>query len=166
MHAGAGCICVENMYALWRITQRAGDVTPNRYMDVIMTTIASEITSVTVVYLTGYSDADQRKHRSSASLAFVWGTHRDWGFPRTKGQLRGKCFQLMTSSWEIYSLWYVCNLALYIVIAIMKQCRSQSSSLTKSKLHNIIVCLLLTLDDMYLFILRLYIRVTNIHVEL
>ena len=69
------------------------------YDDVIMTTTASQITSLTVVYSTVYSDADQRKHQSSASLAFVWGIHRDWWIPRTKGQLRGKCFHLMTSSW-------------------------------------------------------------------
>ena len=64
-----------------------------------MTTIASQITSLAVVYSTVYSDADQRKHQSSASLAFVWGIHWDRWIPRTKGQLRGKCFHLMTSSW-------------------------------------------------------------------
>ena len=69
------------------------------YDDVIMTTIASQITSLTSVYSTVYSDAHQRKHQSSASLAFVWGIHRDRWIPRTKGQLRGKCFHLMTSSW-------------------------------------------------------------------
>ena len=69
------------------------------YTDVIMTTMASQITSLTVVYSTVYSDADQRKHQSSASLAFVWGIHRDRWIPRTKGQLRGKCFHLMTSPW-------------------------------------------------------------------
>ena len=63
-----------------------------------MGAIASQITSLTIVYSTVYSDADQRKHQSSASLAFVWGIHRDWWIPRTKGQLRGKCFHLMTSS--------------------------------------------------------------------
>ena len=68
------------------------------YNDVIMTTIASQITSLTIVYSTVYSDADQSKHRSSASLAFVWGIHRHRWIPRTKGQLRGKCFHLMTSS--------------------------------------------------------------------
>ena len=46
------------------------------YNDVIMTTIASQITSLTIVYSTVYSDADQSKHQSSASLAFVWGIHR------------------------------------------------------------------------------------------
>ena len=70
----------------------------NHYNDVIMTTIASQITSLMVVYSTVYSDPDQRKHQSSASLAFVWGIHRDRWIPRTKGQLRGKCFHLMTSS--------------------------------------------------------------------
>ena len=72
------------------------------YIDVIMTTMASQITSLTVVYSTVYSDADHRKHQSSASLAFVWGIHRDRWIPRTKGQLRGKCFHLMTSSWDIF----------------------------------------------------------------
>ena len=41
-----------------------------------MTTMASQITSPMVVYSTVYSDADQRKHQSFASLAFVWGIHR------------------------------------------------------------------------------------------
>ena len=64
-----------------------------------MTTITSQITSLTSVYSTVYSDVDQRKHQSCASLAFVWGIHRDRWIPRTKGQLRGKYFHLMTSSW-------------------------------------------------------------------
>ena len=46
------------------------------YSDVIMSTIASLITSLTILYSTLYSDADQRKHQSSASLVFVWGIHR------------------------------------------------------------------------------------------
>ena len=63
-----------------------------------MTTMTSQITSPTVVYSTVYSGADQWKHESSASLAFVWGIHRDRWIPRTNGQLRGKCFHLMMSS--------------------------------------------------------------------
>ena len=62
------------------------------YNEVIMGVIASQITSLTIVYSTVYSDADQRKHQSSASLAFVW------LIPRTNGQWRGKRFNLMTSS--------------------------------------------------------------------
>ena len=63
-----------------------------------MGAIASQITSFTTVYSIVYSDADQRKHQSSASLALVWEIHRDRRIPRTNGQLRGKCFHLMTSS--------------------------------------------------------------------
>ena len=44
--------------------------------DVIMGAMASQITSLTIVYSTVYSDTDQRKHQSSASLAFVQGIHR------------------------------------------------------------------------------------------
>ena len=46
------------------------------YTGVIMGMLASQITSFTIVHLTVYSDADQRKYQSSASLAFVWGIHR------------------------------------------------------------------------------------------
>ena len=38
--------------------------------------ISSQISSLTIVYSTVYSDADQRKHQSSASLASVRGIHR------------------------------------------------------------------------------------------
>ena len=41
-----------------------------------MSTMASQITSLTIVYSSVYSDADQRKHQSSASLAFVRRIHR------------------------------------------------------------------------------------------
>ena len=41
-----------------------------------MGAMASQITSLTIVYSTVYSDADQRKRQSSASLAFVWGIHQ------------------------------------------------------------------------------------------
>ena len=46
------------------------------YTGVIMSTTASQITCLTIVYSTVYSDAHQRKHQSSASLAFVQGIHR------------------------------------------------------------------------------------------
>ena len=46
--------------------------TVTHYIDVIMTTLASQTTSLTIVYSTVYSDADQRKHQSSTWLAFVW----------------------------------------------------------------------------------------------
>ena len=46
------------------------------YNDVIMGAIASQITSLTIVYSTVYLGPDQRKHQGSASLAFVRGIHR------------------------------------------------------------------------------------------
>ena len=46
------------------------------YNDVIMGAIASQITSLTIVYSTVYSDADQRKQQSSGSLAFVRVIHQ------------------------------------------------------------------------------------------
>ena len=46
------------------------------YNDVRMSMVASQITSLTIVYSAVYSGADQRKHQSSASLAFVRGIHR------------------------------------------------------------------------------------------
>ena len=41
----------------------------NHYSDVIMSPVASKITSLTIVYSSIYSGADHRKHQSSASLA-------------------------------------------------------------------------------------------------
>ena len=48
------------------------------YSDVIMTTMVSQIISLTIIYSTVY--------QNSALLAFVWGIHRDRWIPRTKGQ--------------------------------------------------------------------------------
>ena len=55
----AGCLCVVNHFS-----------------DVKMSTTASQITGVLIVYLTVCLDADQRKYQSSMSLAFVMGSHR------------------------------------------------------------------------------------------
>ena len=52
------------------------------YSDIIMTTMASQITSVSIVYLTVCSGPDQRKHQSSASLALCVGNSPGTGeFP-------------------------------------------------------------------------------------
>ena len=61
-----------------------------------MDTMASQITSLTIVYSIVYSGADQRKHQISASLAFVWGIYRGTGeFPAQ-----------MASSAENASIWW------------------------------------------------------------
>ena len=46
------------------------------YCDVIMGAMASQITSLTIIYSNVHSGADQRKYQSSASLVFVWGIHQ------------------------------------------------------------------------------------------
>ena len=48
----------------------------NHYNDDIRSAMASQITSLTIVYSIVYLGADQRKHQSSAPLAFVRGIHR------------------------------------------------------------------------------------------
>ena len=64
-----------------------------------MGAIASQITSLSIVYLMVYSGTDQRKHQSSALLAFVWGIHRWPVNSPHKWPVTRKCFHLMTSSW-------------------------------------------------------------------
>ena len=51
-------------------------VTSSHYCDVVMGAMASQITSLTIVYSIVHSGADQRKHQSSALPAFVGGIHR------------------------------------------------------------------------------------------
>ena len=46
------------------------------YSDVIISAMASQITSLTIIYSAVCSGADQRKHQSSVSLVFVRGIHR------------------------------------------------------------------------------------------
>ena len=75
------------------------DYYDKHYNDVIMSAIASQITSLTIVCSTVYSDADQRKHHSSALLAFGRGIHRGPVNSPHKWPVTRKMFPLMTSSW-------------------------------------------------------------------
>ena len=69
-------VCINSV--VWRniISYQGYSVSCFHYNDVIMGTIASQITSLTIVHSTVYSDADQRKHQSSTLLAFERGIHR------------------------------------------------------------------------------------------
>ena len=62
------------------------------YSDVIMSMMASQITSVSSVYSTIYSGTDQRKHQSSQSLAFVGGIHQRLVNSPHKGPVMWKMF--------------------------------------------------------------------------
>ena len=79
---------------------------PYKYDDVIMGAMASLITSLTIVYWTVYSDTDQRKHQSSASLAFVWGFHRGPGNSPHNWPVTRKIFPFynVIMSWSIPGL--------------------------------------------------------------
>ena len=95
--------------------------------DVIMSATASQITSLTIAYWTVCSGADQKKHQSSASLAFVEGIHR-WRWKKVPMwwrhhaiQFRAKqrmtlnhfllCLNLM--EWS-KGIWFTCQLHLNI----------------------------------------------------
>ena len=60
--------------------------------DVTEGAIASQITSLTIVFSTVYLDIDQSKHQSSASLAFVRGIHRRSVNSPDKGPVTRKMF--------------------------------------------------------------------------
>ena len=64
------------------------------YGDVLLSAMPSQMTSRTIVYSTVYSGADQRKHQSSASLAFVRGIHRSPVNSPHKGPVTRKIFPL------------------------------------------------------------------------
>ena len=65
-----------HLYYLYWLTSLFGIVRFHS-TDVIMSLMASQITSLTIVYSPVYSGTDQRKHQSSASLVFVRGIHRE-----------------------------------------------------------------------------------------
>ena len=78
---------INNLIAYWSaayIRDLAGDGQTRvqytahlkHYNDVIMSAMASQTTSLAIVFPSVYSGADQRKHQSSASLAFARGIHR------------------------------------------------------------------------------------------
>ena len=74
------CLGWERRQAIAWSTSALGQVLPVRdldhYCDVIMGAMVPQITSLAIVYSTVHLGADQRKHQSSTSLAFVWGIHR------------------------------------------------------------------------------------------
>ena len=75
----------------FRLYCQTNKIITHHYSDVIMGTMESQITGVSIVYSTVCSGADQRKHQSFASLAFVRGIHR-W---RLNSPLKGPVTQKM-----------------------------------------------------------------------
>ena len=69
--------CHIQVYWNYNIQATTSRLWQMHYDDVIMTMLESQITSPTVVYSIVYSGVHQRKHQSSASLAFVREIHRE-----------------------------------------------------------------------------------------
>ena len=96
------CVCLTSHRVTRKCTQQEFWI---HYNYVPMGAMAYQITRLMVVYSSVYSGADERKHQSSASLALCGEFTGDRWIPRTNGQLRGKCFHWMTSSWK-FIIWY------------------------------------------------------------
>ena len=96
------------------------------YNYVTMGSMASQITSLTIVNSVVYSGEHQRKHQSSASLACGEITWDRW-IPRTNGQWRVKWFHLMTSSCDLFMVWFRWSIWLGPI--------SQSSYCKSCKIH-------------------------------
>ena len=92
-------IAINATYHIWERLYRQV-IVYDHYNDVIMSVMASQITSVSIVYSSVCSGENQNKRQRSASLAFVRGIHR-WPINsphKAKGQQHGICSHLMTSS--------------------------------------------------------------------
>ena len=103
---------------LWIKTYTTFKLTMIHYDDVIMGTIASQITSLTIVYSALYSGADQSKHQSSASLAFVRGIHRGpvnsphkWPVTRKMSPFDDVIMQV--NAWPCGKMWFELRWSMY-----------------------------------------------------
>ena len=79
-----------------------------------MGAIASQITSFTIVYSIVYSDADPRKHQSSASLAFARGIHRGpvnsphkWPVTRKMFPFDDVIMNIYVYRKRLYTVWFI-----------------------------------------------------------
>ena len=87
----------------WSNRERCGYIIRlnTHYSDVIMSTMASQITSLTIVYSTIYLGADKETIKAPHHWPLCGEFAGDRWIPRTKGQQGGKCLHLMTSSWPM-----------------------------------------------------------------
>ena len=118
-----GTVLCDVMVLIWDVMEH--------YSDVTMGAMASQITSLTNVYSTIYSDVDQRKHQSSASLASVREIHR-WPMNSTyKGPVTRKMFPfddvimkhgeyMYNNNYAIYRWLNACALAMELLQSCTK----------------------------------------------
>ena len=72
------------------------------YIDIIMRAMASQITSLTIDYLTIYSGPHQRKHESFVAQAFVQGIPR---WPVNSAHKRASNRENVSIWWRHHALW-------------------------------------------------------------
>ena len=90
------------MYQFFGWYRNSVSIVYMHYSYVTMGAVASQITSLTIVYATVYSGADQRKNQSSTSRAFVWGIHwRPVNSPH-KGPVTRKMFPFDDVIMDLY----------------------------------------------------------------
>ena len=84
-------------------TMPCSQASAKHYFDVMMRAVASQITSVSIVYSTVCSGADQRKQQSSTSLAYVRGIYRGPVNSPHKGPVTRKMFPFddIIMTWNI-----------------------------------------------------------------
>ena len=88
---------VASQQDIWGVLEAMVSTSPHFiYTDVIMSVMASEITSLTIVYSTVYSGADQRIHQSLRVTGLC-----EWNSPVT-----GKFTAQMASKAENVSIWW------------------------------------------------------------
>ena len=113
-HCKIAILIQDGLVISWSISSKILTIDLPHYNDIIMSTVVSQINSLTIVYSTVYSGTDQTKHQGSSSLAFVCGIH--WWTVNSphKGPVTEKSFHLMMSScmgW-VHSLSYIQYLSL------------------------------------------------------
>ena len=118
-------------------TTAASNMTHYHYSDVIMGAMVAQITSLTIVYSSVYSGADERKGQSTASLAFVWVVHR-WPVNSPHKWPVTRKMHLMTSSCNHRFLLHSRRLpwlfVLSLIIAWLKLLANKSSKTRRSKI--------------------------------
>ena len=140
---------------LWLGTERK----QAHYCDVIMRAVVSQITSLTIVYSTVYSDADQRKHQSSASLASVRGIHR--GHSLHKWTVTRKMFPFDDVTWisnayVIYEvIWHQLPQWRELTTAVAQPVSTASTALGNIN-YNLIPTIWYWNNLMYVYIFRVF----------
>ena len=84
--------CAETEISKVRLAEIQLTISQHNCSDVIMSAMESQITVVSMVCSTVCSGADQRKHQSSTSLAFMRGIHQWPVYSPNKGSVTRKMF--------------------------------------------------------------------------